>query len=622
MKRLHQFFVAITVVSVTSLAAAAEEMQPVRHILSSKGDQLYDGDQPFRFISFNIPNLHLIEDSFSFSDPNPWRWPNEFELVDALESVRQMGGTVVRTYVLSVHRDGSDMGSHVHVRAPGDFNEEAFRVLDKVLQIAGERGIRVIIPLVDNWKWWGGHAEYAKFRGKPPEAFWSDEQVIADFEETIRYTLSRVNSFTGIAYKDDPAIFGWETGNELDSPPEWTSRIAAHIKRLDPNHLVIDGYSLHGVRQESLDDPNIDVITTHHYPNTDSGFVEPILKARAMTKGKKPYFVGEFGFVPAQEIKEVLNTVIDEGIVGALLWSLRFHNREGGFYWHDEPSGENLFKAYHWPGFNSGEGYEETSVLDLVRRSAYRIRDMKLPTPSAPAAPSLLPIEHPSRISWQGSAGAKCYDVERSNNESGPWEKVGQDISDAALQYRPLFSDSSVEKGCHYYYRVIAKNNRGSSDPSNVIGPVVVNHMLLVDEMQDESILHSTAGAVKQRADHPRQVQEDIHRKELGPGGQVVYQNLEPASGIRVFLFCNSSSPACEIAVSSDGHSFEQVRTKQVVSERDAGNYGYLQPVLVEATIDAKDRSYLRIRNTSSSDAEENAFQISRVEIAYDDEKN
>ena len=90
--------------------------------------------------------------------------------------------------------------------------------------------------------------------------------------------------------KTIPAIFGWETGNELDSTPAWTRRISAFIKSQDSNHLVIDGYALHGVRQESLDDPNIDVITTHHYPNTDKDYVTAILKAHKMTAGKKTLF--------------------------------------------------------------------------------------------------------------------------------------------------------------------------------------------------------------------------------------------------------------------------------------------------------------------------------------------
>ena len=68
------------------------------------------------------------EDAYEFTKPNPWRWPDEFEIEDALESVRQMGGQVVRTYVLSVHRDGSDMARcRAMSNGRAKFNEEGFR---------------------------------------------------------------------------------------------------------------------------------------------------------------------------------------------------------------------------------------------------------------------------------------------------------------------------------------------------------------------------------------------------------------------------------------------------------------------------------------------------------------
>src|SRR5690242_17095867 len=97
----------VTAAVINGGSGRAEEMQ---HFITRSGDQLKDGDKPFRFISVNIPNLQLIEDAFSFTGKSAWRWPNEFEIEDALESVRQMGGTVVRTYVFSVYRADSDAG--------------------------------------------------------------------------------------------------------------------------------------------------------------------------------------------------------------------------------------------------------------------------------------------------------------------------------------------------------------------------------------------------------------------------------------------------------------------------------------------------------------------------------
>ncbi len=223
---------------------------------------------------------------------------------------------------------------------------------------------------------------------------------------------------------------------------------------------MIDGKSLHGVPTESLDDPNIDVITTHHYPfGEDHDFAKPIREAHALVKGKKAYFVGEFGFVEMPHIASAIQAVIDDGISGALLWSLRMHRREGGFYWHMEVgTGRNIYKAFHWPGFASGDRYDERTVMKLMRDKAYEIRGLKPPPLERPAPPKLLPIERVSAISWQGSAGASAYDVWRASAAAGPWSKIASGVTDADVQYRPLFNDDSAVPGQKYWYRVVARN--------------------------------------------------------------------------------------------------------------------------------------------------------------------
>src|SRR4051812_46673559 len=130
------------------LTAGSIQAADLSGFVTRQGDQLIESGKPFRFISVNIPNLQLIEDNFAPSAKTAWAWPNDFELNDALESVRQMGGTVARTYVLSVRREGSDMGDFVYVRGPGEFNEDAFRALDLAIEVAHRKGVRLIIPLV------------------------------------------------------------------------------------------------------------------------------------------------------------------------------------------------------------------------------------------------------------------------------------------------------------------------------------------------------------------------------------------------------------------------------------------------------------------------------------------
>jgi mannan endo-1,4-beta-mannosidase len=608
---LRQFgwFVVAAMVLISAKPRAARGQ--LTEFITRRGDQLYVGDKPFRFISVCIPNLQLVEDNFALDAETAWGWPNEFELCDALESVRQMGGTVVRTYVLSVRREGSDIGDHVYVRGPGEFNEEAFRTLDLALEVANRKGVRLIMPLVDNWKWHGGIGEYAAFRGKQPEDFWTDEQIIRDFEQTVRYVLTRVNTRTGVAYRDDPAIFGWETGNELESKPEWTRRIAALMKELAPNHLVIDGDSLHGIPEWSLDDPNVDVITTHHYPNTDADYVKAIIAAREKCRGKKAYFVGEFGFVPAARIEEVYDAVIEKGVSGALLWSLRYHHRDGGFYWHFEPLGESLYKAYHWPGFETGAKYDEREVMRLTRAKALEIRGIEPPAVKPPAPPTLLPIDDVSAISWQGSAGASDYIVERAESEGGPWRQVAEHVDDTWVQYRPLFSEESAEVGKSYYYRVKACNEAGKSEPSNVAGPVAVKHRTLVDEGLDLTKLAATTGGVKPTTGEDRKRREDIHRILIPTDGSITYRVDVPLKSWRAILFREQAAAHVEALTSLDGETFSQVEPTAHIGPEAGGDYGYLQMVELKSPSSAPKARYLRLRAIGGP------IELSRLEIRY-----
>lgn len=582
--------------------------------VTARGDRLYEGERPLRFVSWNIPNLLTIEDNFDFLGASPWRWPDEFEIADALESVRQFGGRVARTYVITVRRTGSDMGDCVHVLGPGKFNEEAFVALDRVLQIANQKQVRIILPLVDNWHWMGGVEQYAAFRGKKPEEFWTDRQLIDDFKATVRHVVERRNTITGRLYRDDKAILGWETGNEIDATPEWTTEIAAYIKQLDRNHLVIDGCSLRGVPLPSLDDPNVDVITTHHYPGPGRDLVSEIVTAIAQTSDRKPYFVGEFGFIPVDEAARACDAVIDGGASGALLWSLRFHRREGGFYWHDEPSGGNLFKAYHWPGFPSGDSYQERAMLTMLGAAARRIGARETPALTPPAAARLLPIEHPGRITWQGSAGASGYDVQRSEQADGPWKVVAAHVSDAACPYRPLYADESITPGTDYFYRVVARGVAGAAAPSNIVGPVAAENVLLVDELQDESRLARRAGPVSRCDDRARRAQEDLHRLQLAPGGQIEYAAPGDVQSVTAFLFVEKDPAAWELSVSVDGQKFTALPMRVTAPARAGGDYHYLKPVLVTAAVTQPGVRCVRIANPANSAA---PWQLSRVEIEH-----
>ncbi|HTR81444.1 MAG TPA: cellulase family glycosylhydrolase, partial [Bacteroidota bacterium] len=446
---MKKFFRLSVLLVFCSLSTVAQ----FKNFVTTKGDKLMDGDAELRFISCDIPNLHYVEDYLPFDGTNPWRLPDEFEIRDALTAIKQMGGKVARVYVFSVKKE-DDTTAPYYVEGPGKFNEEAFKTFDKVLQVANEVGVRLIVPFVDNWLWWGGPKEYAAFRGKTRDAFWTDAQLMDDFEQTIAFVLKRTNSYTGIPYVEDKAILAWETGNEIVAPFSWTKEIARYIKSLDKNHLVLEGTLSREVSQEALDDPNLDIMATHHYHDSKAS-IRFIVENRSKTKGKKPYIVGEYGIIPTEDIRTITDTVIDQGVSGAMIWSLRFRCREGGFYYHYEYGN---YEAYRWPGFTSGDFYDEKTVLEILREKAHEIDGLPTESLPVPAPPRLLDIGDVSAISWQGSTGAQSYIVERKRESDTGWVVVGNDVDESRFQYRPLFSDESAEIGERYLYRVKAKN--------------------------------------------------------------------------------------------------------------------------------------------------------------------
>jgi mannan endo-1,4-beta-mannosidase len=619
--QMKKLIVLLTAIVSAIAAAHAETLtgqsgSMFKSFVYARKDKLMDENGEFRFVSFNIPCLHYNEDNMPFTEMNPWRLPDEFEINDALESIRQMGGQVARIYTLSIHRQGEDANIPRHVIGPGKFNEEAYKSLDMTLAIANQKGIRIIFPFIDNASWWGGIGACAAFRGKTRADFWTDPDLFEDYKALVNSVVNRTNSITGVKYKDDKAILAWETGNELICPPEWTIKAAAYIKSIDQNHLVMDGYHLIPVRDLSLQDKNIDIVTTHHYPVmflitvSPAEMINQIKNTAALARGKKAYVVGEFGFIPTKDVESLLDAVINENISGVLIWSLRFHNTDGGFYSHSEPYGGDIYKAYHWPGFSSGDNFDETNALSLMRRKAFKTRNMPLPAIEKPAEPVLLDIKDIAAISWRGSAGASGYTIERAESQKGPWQIAGQNISDADFQYRPLFNDTGVEIGKSYYYRVTAGNPAGESRPSNVVGPVSVTCKTLADEMRDFKLIGNREGTLSLETKEARKFKEDIHRLKGEKGSSIIYKAESPIVSWKVLSFFAANIADFNFYVSADGKNFKPVKFARRDYFTGKGDYSYCLPVLYTSAEIGDDAQYFKIEYMGEA-------QISRVEIKY-----
>lgn len=458
---------AILVAITLFMAMPAAHAAGFEHFISRSGSSLYNGDKPFRFISVNIPNYFILEDRAGRIG-DKWHRVTAFEQRDAARAVRRLGGQVFRAYTFSVEggRNLSRGLAHISADKTGQiqYHEELFRDVDRGLAIAAEEGVRVIIPLVDNWAWFGGFAEWAALSGT--RDFWNDPESRADFKAFISWLMNRKNTVTGVLYKDDPTIMAWELGNEIDkASADWIVDMAAHIKSIDANHLLIDGGHKE-IPAISLADKNIDIVTTHY---TDSKFTEFAEKA---AWAGKAYVYGEFDPSDSDVVGDILRRTIYSPAAGALAWSLRFRTEHGGFYYHHDFNGKS--DSLHYPGFATTRPPEEDEIMRILREGALYIQGAPINDEPAPEAPTLLAFESPNAINWQGSAGARSYDIQR-RRDSGAWETIASDVSDAVpiisdgeiTARLPLFSDHP-EPGT-WSYRVIAKNEAGASAPSNSV---------------------------------------------------------------------------------------------------------------------------------------------------------
>lgn len=378
-------------------------MTQQRFVTRSGSQLLLDGKQ-FRFAGPNIYWLGLDENVDGVD------YPTTFRVDNVLNTALEMGASVVRSHTLAASH-GCPEAIEPEL---GVFNEQALKKVDYAIQAAGARGLKLIIPLVDNWNYYhGGRQSFTRWRGlEDANAFYTDRQVIGDFKEHIQTIINRVNTYTGVAYKDDAAILAWEIGNELnDAPAAWVQEIAGFIKGQDGNHLVAFGKQFQ-LDEDKLDIAELDIIDVHYYPPVASSLVADAEKAAQ--KGKV-FIAGEFGWSQG-DLNEFLDAAeAHPSVAGTLFWSLFGHHDRGGYVQHFDGF------ALHYPG--NAQNEELMSRILRLRQHAFAMRGESVPEAGMLDKPIIIGAE--GKIVFRGVAGAAYYTVERSSEgEAGPWSIV------------------------------------------------------------------------------------------------------------------------------------------------------------------------------------------------------
>ena len=173
---------------------------------------------------------------------------------EIVEDARSAGMNVVRTWAFSVNyaRPSFDPMTAVY--------DEALMVgLDYFISEASRAGVFVVLALADYWQAHGGvphflascalqrDGAFGDDDGSDRE-FFESEKCRAMYKAHVKAILTRVNTFSGRAYKDDDAIAAFNLMNEPrcrgcgDVLQRWIDEMSAYFKLVDDNnHLLTVG---------------------------------------------------------------------------------------------------------------------------------------------------------------------------------------------------------------------------------------------------------------------------------------------------------------------------------------------------------------------------------------------
>jgi mannan endo-1,4-beta-mannosidase len=358
------------------------------------------------------------------------------------------------------------------------------------------------------------------------------------------------------------------------------------------------------------DNAGVDIVQDHLYQGDPVKMIDQIRSSVKRAGGRKVYMVGEFGFVTTEGMRAVMDAIIkDPGIAGGLIWSLRFHNSDGGHYWHHEPLGGDFFKAYHWPGGPTGEAYDEARFMRLVRNKAFEIQNRPTPPLEVPAPPELIGVTDGGLVRWRGSTGATTYELRRKDTARGSWETVAAPLFGDATQYHPMAVDESAVPGRSYVYWLCARNEAGLSRPSHGVGPVIIRCRTLVDELSNLSRTYRKGGKLELKSNDARNYKEDCHRLLGIAEAWVAYHLPGRIIQARVYAFGEQGEPGLEFRAGCDGGQGNVLasRAQDYVAGKDM--YNFRLPRLY--TIDPIPGAEFTVRFTKDT-------QIGRIEIEYE----
>ncbi|KAK1585092.1 cellulase [Colletotrichum navitas] len=353
------------------------------------------------FVTVNGTRFQLDGEDFHFAGSNAYYLPftkNQSDVEAGLKAARDAGLKVIRTWGFNDKNatynpnglpkygdEGAGDTDVVFQRWNADGTSSVnVEALDGVVAAAEKVGVKLVVALTNNWADYGGMDVYTvNLGGKYHDDFYHVPAIKDAYKRYVTALVAR--------HKDSPAIMAWELANEprcgadavrnlprsSDCTPArlgaWIAEMSAHVKSVDPDHLVTWGgeggfdrawnldWAYNGADGGDFDAelalPDVDFGVFHSYPDwwyktvswTDTWIREHAAAGRRagkpvvheeygwLTPAKRFQFTGLINLTPRTEVLARWQAIaLDEGMPD-MYWQLGYsgysygRNHDDGF---------------------------------------------------------------------------------------------------------------------------------------------------------------------------------------------------------------------------------------------------------------------------------------------------
>ncbi len=237
---------------------AGPNLAPPANYVQVISGHFYVNNAPFRNVGVNVASILYM-----------YKYHGEGNFRAELQALKDAGITHIRVFLSNDKLTKEQIGDN----------------LEAALNIIQGYGIYVTVALTDYYGQpvWINDANYVvqgdenSFQtcsvGRCLKPIWVESGYRTNYLPFVQYTVNR--------FKNNPAIFAWEVGNEIKHEGgngtallNFYNDVVANIRQLDSNHMIATGIVDTGwasISPNSLyQNANINFITIHHYVDSSS----------------------------------------------------------------------------------------------------------------------------------------------------------------------------------------------------------------------------------------------------------------------------------------------------------------------------------------------------------------